>query len=122
MDAETELAELADAYNAVAASLADTGWVAQGSVALRANKCGKPNCACKADPPRPHGPYWQWTTKRAGKTVNRRLTPDQARMWTQWTRNDQRLRAAIAEMRRLSTQAITIIEQQQTPTPTNPQV
>jgi hypothetical protein len=104
------LAELGAAYRGLAASLADTGWIASGSVALRANKCGKPNCACKADPPRPHGPYWQWTAKKAGKTVNRRLTEAQAARRLEWIANERALRATVAEMLRLSAEAMAIIE------------
>ncbi|MGH8903826.1 MAG: DUF6788 family protein [Egibacteraceae bacterium] len=41
--------------------------------------CGSPGCRCHADPPQPHGPYYQWTAKANGKTVTRRLTEHQAR-------------------------------------------
>jgi len=41
------------------------------------NRCGKSRCACHADPPRLHGPYWQWTRKVAAKTVCRWLSADQ---------------------------------------------
>ncbi len=40
--------------------------------------CGKPGCACKALPPRLHGPYYQWTRKVDGKTAElmlQRLPP-----------------------------------------------
>ena len=62
-------------YRALAAQLADIGYIASGTLAPRYNRCGKPNCACRADPPRLHGPYWHFTTKIEGKTVNRRLSP-----------------------------------------------
>ena len=61
-------------YRELAQQLADIGYIASGSVAPRFNRCGKPNCACHADPPRLHGPYWHWTAKVDGKTVNRRLS------------------------------------------------
>lgn len=62
-------------YRELAAQIADLGYIRAGSLALRHNRCGKPNCRCHADPPQLHGPYWQWTAKIDGKTVNRRLTP-----------------------------------------------
>ena len=37
------------------------------------------NCGCHADPPRLHGPYWQWTRKIAAKTICRWLSADQHR-------------------------------------------
>lgn len=46
--------------------------------ALRYNRCGNFNCACKRDPTRRHGPYWVWTTKVDGKTVSRWLSEHEA--------------------------------------------
>lgn len=62
-------------YRALAAQLADIGYMASGTLAPRSSRCGKANCACHADPPRLHGPYWHLTFKVDGKTVNRRLSP-----------------------------------------------
>ncbi len=84
---------------ALAAELARVGVISSGSLALRAHRCGKANCACVADPPRPHGPYWHLTTKVAGKTVNRRLTEVEAAAYQEWIANDRRLRALIEELR-----------------------
>lgn len=61
-------------YRALASELAGIGYIAQGSLAPRFTRCGKPTCACRADPPKLHGPYWHWSTKVNGKTVNRRLS------------------------------------------------
>ncbi len=93
------------AYRELAAQLADIGYIRSGSLALRPNKCGKPNCRCHADPPQLHGPYWQWTTKAHGKTVNRRLTPDQAALYQQWIDNDRHLHAVIDQMRQIAAKA-----------------
>lgn len=60
--------------------------------------CGKPNCRCQADPPRLHGPYWQWSTAVNGKTVTRRLTPEQVPLYLEWIDNRKRLEAILAEM------------------------
>jgi hypothetical protein len=61
-------------YRELARQLADIGYIAAGSIALRPSRCGKANCACHADPPRLHGPYWHVTQTIDGRTVNRRLT------------------------------------------------
>lgn len=53
-----------------------------------------------------HGPYWQWTTKIDGKTVNRRLTPEQADLYTEWIDNDRRLRDILKQMREVAEKAI----------------
>ena len=73
---EAELAQLKG-------EIASVGFVSPGSVVRRFMPCGKPGCRCQGDPPRLHGPYWQWSHKVAGKTVTRRLTPDQAQLYQQ---------------------------------------
>ena len=49
------------------AQLADIGFISPGSLIRRYTTCGKPGCRCQADPPQPHGPYWQWTRAVPGK-------------------------------------------------------
>ena len=46
----------------------------KGTVSKRMMKCGKPQCACHRDPAQRHGPYFEWTYKAAGKTVNVKLS------------------------------------------------
>lgn len=100
-------------YRALAQQLADIGYVAAGSVAPRYNRCGKPNCACHAEPPRLHGPYWHWTAKVDGKTVNRRLSPREAELYNEWIANDRRARALLAQMRELAAKATGLILQEE---------
>jgi hypothetical protein len=50
-----------------------------GSLSTARSTCGKPNCACKAKPPKLHGPYYRWTGFLAGKRTTKTLTPEQAR-------------------------------------------
>jgi hypothetical protein len=60
---------------AIEAALAQIGFCLPGSITIGRTRCGKPRCACKADPPALHGPCIQWTRTVNGKTVTRRLTP-----------------------------------------------
>lgn len=92
-------------YRELARQLADVGYIAAGSVAPRYNRCGKPSCGCHGDPPRLHGPYFQWTAKVGGKTVNKRLTPSEAALYSEWIRNDRQVRALLAEMREVAAKA-----------------
>jgi hypothetical protein len=96
-------------YRRLAAQLADIGYIAPGTLARRYNRCGKPNCACHADPPRLHGPYWHFTAKVDGKTVNRRLSQRQAEIYSQWIANDRQARTLLAQMRELTAKAADII-------------
>jgi hypothetical protein len=50
-----------------------------GSLSTARSTCGKPNCACKAKPPKLHGPYYRWTGFLEGKRTTKTLTPQEAR-------------------------------------------
>ncbi|HSD33053.1 MAG TPA: DUF6788 family protein [Gemmatimonadales bacterium] len=87
------------------AQIAEIGFVLPGSLNTVMNRCGKPRCACHADPPRLHGPYTTWTRKIAGKTVTRRLTPEQAERYRPWFEDNRRLHQLISELEALSLKA-----------------
>jgi hypothetical protein len=57
----------------------------------------RPYCACHADPPRLHGPYWLFTAKLNGKTVNKRLSEREARLYQQWIANDRHARCPLGD-------------------------
>ena len=92
------------ATGAIQAALGRVGFCLPGSVVVRRTRCGKPRCACKADPPSPHGPYIQWTRTVNGKTVTRQLTQAQYEAYAPWFDNARRLRALAAELEALSLQ------------------
>ena len=50
------------------AGLAQIRSMRRGYLNKRFNVCGKPDCRCKAQPPKLHGPYFFITTKVQGKT------------------------------------------------------
>lgn len=86
----------------IATRLAETGFALPGTLIERSHVCGKPNCRCMADPPRPHGPFYQWTRKIAGKTVTRRLSQEQVARYGPWFDNAKRLRELVDELEALS--------------------
>jgi hypothetical protein len=88
------------------AAIAATGMVLPGSITRRATRCGHRNCACRADPPRLHGPYWQWTRKIAAKTICRWLSPEQQHDYQAWIDNDRRLRDLLARLEALGAAAL----------------
>lgn len=102
-------------YRELASQLADIGYIAAGSVAARYNRCGKTNCACHTDPSKLHGPYWHWTAKMDGKTVNRRLNHHEADLYNEWIANDRHARALLTQMRTLAAKATSLILQQTPP-------
>ena len=48
--------------------LAALGDLHPGSLSTQYNVCGSPGCRCKADPPVKHGPYYQVSYTRKGKS------------------------------------------------------
>lgn len=74
-----------------------------GSLSTARSTCGKPNCACKAKPPKLHGPYYRWTGFLQGKRTTKTLTPEQARQCRQRIAN---FRALEKQIQRLVRQAL----------------
>jgi hypothetical protein len=99
-------------YRALTAELAELGFISPGSVVLRETSCGKPGCRCQADPPRRHGPYYQWSRAVAGKTVSRRLTEAEADLYRKWIANRRELERIVAEMEQVSAAAGEILLRQ----------
>ncbi len=74
-----------------------------GSLSTARSTCGKPHCACKAKPPKLHGPYYRWTGFLEGKRTTKTLTPEQARECRQ---RIARYRALEQQIRQLLRQAL----------------
>lgn len=109
MTTEKRLARVRRRYDALLKEISEIGYIASGSLAPRYNRCGKPNCCCHRDPPQLHGPYWHWTAKENGKTVNRRLSDAEAEIYQQWITNDRRLRSLIEELHTVAHEATEIM-------------
>lgn len=92
-------------YQALAAELAKIGFIIPGSLVARRTSCGKPGCRCQGDPPRRHGPYWQWSRAIAGKTISRRLTEAEADLYREWIANRHHLEEIISQMEDISAAA-----------------
>ncbi len=67
-DVPSQLETYERKYRALAAELTQIGFISPGSLVLRETSCGKAGCRCQGDPPRRHGPYYQWSRAVAGKT------------------------------------------------------
>ena len=94
------------ARDKIAAELAAAGFALPGTLTVRAYRCGKPRCRCRADPPRLHGPYAEWTRKIGGKTVTRRLTDAELADYQPLFDNARKLRALLADLQDLTLQII----------------
>lgn len=92
-------------YRELQSKIARIGFIRRGSLVQRSTVCGKPGCRCQGTPPQLHGPYWQWSRSVNGKTLTRRLTEDEAKLYRRWIDNGKRLDALVAQMEELSEKA-----------------
>ena len=86
--------------------LLQLGYFLKGTVLKRMMKCGHPNCACHRDASQRHGPYFEWTYKVNGKTVNVKLSPHTAPLYQAATKQHRQLKVALARLERLSRVAL----------------
>jgi hypothetical protein len=69
-----------------------------GSVSTATSTCGKPQCACKARPPKLHGVYYRWTGFLAGKRTTKTLTKEQAQECQRRIKNYRKLQQQIQKI------------------------
>lgn len=100
------LADYEREHRHLAQRLAQIGFLWQGSVSCRFIACGNPTCACREDPGARHGPYTYWTTKRAGKTISRKLPPPEAELLEKWVDNRRELKKITDQMMKLAKEAL----------------
>jgi hypothetical protein len=84
----------------------------KGTVLKRMMKCGQPNCACHRDPSHRHGPYFEWTYKVNGKTVNIKLSKQAAPLYQAATKQHRKLKTVLARMERSSQTALAHLAKQ----------
>src|ERR1022692_325002 len=106
---EKRLAESARRHGEWAPQIEEIGIVAGRRRPRRYPRCTSAGCQCNADPPTPHGPYWQWTAKVNGKTVTKRLTAKEAQLYQEWIGNDRRIRALLDQMRSVDAKAAELL-------------
>lgn len=63
-----------------------------GLLTQQYNVCGSPGCRCKADPPQKHGPYYQLSFTRKGKSRTQFVRRHDVSLVQEQVRNYQRLK------------------------------
>jgi hypothetical protein len=69
--------------------------ILSGSVSTAQSTCGKPNCACKKDPPMLHGTYYRWTGIIAGKRTTKTISQKEASECLKRIRNYRNLQKQV---------------------------
>ena len=62
----------------IRARIAAMEYVCSGTLHERTKICGKPSCACARQRNARHGPYYQWSRRRAGRQDNAVIPPSAA--------------------------------------------
>ncbi len=106
---DSSLQRLQERHRALLGELQHIGLVLRGSIGHRLARCGNPTCRCKANPPILHGPYYMWTRKVAGKTVTAMLSPEQAALCQDWSRNMRKLDRIVRQMQALGLRAAALV-------------
>ena len=81
----------------IKAELAQLGPLRPGHLSQQYNVCGTPNCRCKADPPRKHGPYYQLSYTWQRKSHSEFVRLENLAAIRQQLTNYERLRALVEE-------------------------
>ena len=84
----------------------------KGTVLERRMKCGQPGCACHQDPSKRHGPYWEWTYKAKGKTMNVRLSTAAGPIYKEGSRQYRKWKSLLSRLERLSRTALASLAKQ----------
>ena len=90
-------------YTQLTTRLSKLGFVLQGTITERTITRPDPKAAKKQ---KTYGPYYQWTFKRAGKTVTVNLTASQAKTYQRAIDNHRKLENILEQMRTLSLQIL----------------
>ena len=72
--------------------LADIGDLRPGSLSTQYNVCGSPGCRCKASPPVKHGPYYQVSYTRKGKSSTKFVKKEDLPVVRKQLKNYQRMK------------------------------
>lgn len=75
-----------------------------GSLSEQYNVCGNPNCRCKADPPKKHGPYYQLSLTRKGRSRTKFVKKPQVSDVKRQLKNYARLRTLVDQWIDLSSE------------------
>jgi hypothetical protein len=75
--------------------LAELGELRPGSLSEQYNVCGKAGCRCKAEPPQKHGPYYQISYTRKGRSSTKFVKREQVPAVKRQMKNYERMRKLI---------------------------
>lgn len=88
--------------------LAALGDLRPGSLSTQYNVCGSPGCRCKATPPIKHGPYYQVSYTRKGKSSSKFLKKEDLPAVRKQLKNYERMKLLTEHWIDLATELSTL--------------
>jgi len=95
MTTSTRQAQLEAKIDQLKQDLLTLGDLRPGTLSEQYNVCGKARCACKADPPRKHGPYYQVSFTWQGRSRTQFVRREHVATVRQQLRTYERLRKLV---------------------------
>lgn len=80
------------------------GCLRYGSLSEQYNVCGSSGCKCKASPPQKHGPYYQLSFTRNGRSTTKSVNRKDAKIVKKHVNNYTRLKKLIENWVELGTE------------------
>lgn len=90
--------------------------IRRGSLSKQYNVCGSPGCKCKADRPKKHGPYYQLSFTKNGKSTSKFVNTKNAQVVNLQVKNYASLRKLIEKWIELGTELsdLRLLQQEET--------
>lgn len=107
MDTRRE-ATLVRQIDKVKRDLVALGDLRPGSLSTQYNVCGTPGCRCKATPPQKHGPYYQVSFTRKGKSSTKFVKPKDLPAVRKQLKNYERMKLLMDKWIELATELSTL--------------
>ena len=107
IDTDNIIATYTERFVSLKRDLNVVGYFCKRTVLKRMMKCGQKRCACQHDPSKRHGPYFEWTFKAKGKTINIHLQPEEAPVYQKAVGEYRKLKSLLTRMERFSPVALT---------------
>ncbi len=90
-----EIRDIERQIEKVKSELVCLGDMRPGSLSKQYNVCGTSGCKCKATPPQKHGPYYQLSFSRRGKSSTRFVRKDDVSTVRKQLQNYKRLKKLV---------------------------
>ena len=105
---KTKIRDIERQIDKIKRELVTLGDLRPGSLSEQYNVCGTPGCKCKGTPPQKHGPYYQLSFSRKGKSSTRFVKKNDVSTVRKQLQNYKRLKKLVDQWIDLATDLSTL--------------